>query len=128
LAVGCADKFNWSGECGDLKICFLSDTTHEKTLRKLFPPTTLVPKDDSIALQNGLVYSDCNVIAGEQYDISEVAVLDRGYKGKYEYGRQQLSKEPLGERADLILFVISRSLNFLLLLTFFQLFLAQKPS
>ncbi len=126
LAVGCADKSNWSGECSDLKICLRSGTTHEEILQKIFPPMTLVPKeDDPSALINGLVNSDCNVIAGEQYDISEVVARDRGYTGSYEYGMQQFSKEPLGERADFILFLIPRLLNFLHVLTCFQLFRAK---
>ncbi|KAL3808339.1 hypothetical protein ACHAXA_003237 [Cyclostephanos tholiformis] len=94
LAVQCADEFNWSDECSNLKICVRSGSTHEDILRKLFPPMTIIKKDESNLIQ-GLNDSDCNVIAGEQSDISEVLVRAIGYKGKFSTGVKQLSKEPL---------------------------------
>jgi hypothetical protein len=106
LAVQCADEFNWSGVCSDLKICVMSNSTHAETLRNIFPPTILIPKVDSSALPHGLVESECNVLAGEQYDLSEVLVREFGYTGNYENGKRKLAKEPLGERADLILLPI----------------------
>jgi ABC-type amino acid transport substrate-binding protein len=98
--VKCADEFNWSGECDNLKICVRSGTTHEEILRTKFPSKTIIGKDDSSMLFQGLVDSDCNVLAGEQSDISEALARDTNYTGEFVHGTQQLSKEPLGEFAD----------------------------
>jgi hypothetical protein len=98
--VKCADEFNWSEECDNLKICVRSGTTHEEILRTQYPSKTIIGKDDSNMLFQGLVDFDCHVLAGEQSDLSEALARDRNYTGEYVHGTRQLSKEPLGEFAD----------------------------
>ena len=100
--VKCADEFNYSGECSNLKICVRSgSTTHEEILRMKFPSKTIIGRDDSSMLLQGLIDSDCHVLAGEQSDISGA-----GNTGEFVHGTQQLSKEPLGECASLRVFSI----------------------
>ena len=103
LFVQCADSFNWLKvkgpppiNCNELKVCANAGTTHVPILRDVFPSSNIVPLTGKDFIQ-GFVDGRCNVLAGEQNDISETSVRIAGYKGDYEYGNRVLSKEPLGE-------------------------------
>jgi len=74
----------------------LPGTTHVPILRDVFPSSNIVPLTGKDFIQ-GFVDGRCNVLAGEQNDISETSVRIAGYIGDYEYGNRVLSKEPLGE-------------------------------
>lgn len=99
----CADSFNWLKvkgpppiNCNELKVCANAGTTHVPILRDVFPSSNIVPLTGKDFIQ-GFVDGRCNVLAGEQNDISETSVRIAGYKGEYAYGDRVLSKEPLGE-------------------------------
>jgi len=94
-AVQCADDFRWLGECSDLKICVLAQSTHQDILKHNFPRQKLLPKESFSSMLKSFVDGSCSVIAGEQNDIAQVAVQNAGYYGDYAYGKKILSKEPL---------------------------------
>lgn len=116
-AVQCADNSNWLGECGDLKICVNAGTTHVDVLKHIFPLPNLVPRDTKELFLEEFVNGGCNVIAGEQNDISEVVVRMAGYEGDCINGEQVLSKEPLGECFDHMLPLLRIALLLLLTIT-----------
>jgi hypothetical protein len=52
----------------------------------MMPDATIVAAVNPEFLYSNFISGFCNVIAGEQVDIAEVLVRDRGYFGDYEYG------------------------------------------
>lgn len=94
-AVQCADDFNWLGACRDLKICVNAGTTHVEVLQNIFPQQNIVVAEAGRFFEE-FVSGSCEVIAGEQNDISEILVRKAGYEGDFIYGEKVLSKEPLG--------------------------------
>jgi hypothetical protein len=63
----------------------------------MMPEATVVAAVNPEFLYTNFISGFCNVIAGEQVDIAEVLVRDRGYTGEYEYGSLIHSK---GESAS----------------------------
>lgn len=93
-AVKCADNYDWWGKCQDLSICVNAGTTHVDVLKEIFPPQNLIEAEGGEFLQTFLA-GGCQVLAGEQNDISEILARNKGYEGEYTYGEKVLSKEPL---------------------------------
>jgi hypothetical protein len=92
----CADNTTISTDlCKDTKICALDGTTHVDIITASIPGVQLVSVVGSEFLYTQFVAGFCNVIAGEQFDIAEKLVRDRGYTGGYGYGKSIHSKEPL---------------------------------
>jgi hypothetical protein len=52
----------------------------------MMPEVTVVGALNPELLYTNFISGLCNVIAGEQNDIAEVLVRDRGYSGEYVYG------------------------------------------
>lgn len=96
LYVECADSFNVTeGDCADTRFCALDGTTHVDEITAKIPDAQIVSVVESEFLYSSFIQGLCNVIAGEQFDIAESLVRDRGYVGDYEYGTKVHSKEPL---------------------------------
>jgi general L-amino acid transport system substrate-binding protein len=102
--VECADNLTVAEElldgeqasiCEDTRICALDGTTHVDIITQLLPNAQLVSTVEPSHLQSNFVEGLCNVIAGGQFDLSEVLVRDLGYDEDYEFGVNIQSKEPL---------------------------------
>eukprot|EP00538_Stauroneis_constricta_P000360 CAMPEP_0119553956 /NCGR_PEP_ID=MMETSP1352-20130426/6561_1 /TAXON_ID=265584 /ORGANISM="Stauroneis constricta, Strain CCMP1120" /LENGTH=924 /DNA_ID=CAMNT_0007600449 /DNA_START=70 /DNA_END=2844 /DNA_ORIENTATION=+ len=82
--------------CNNMKICVLEGGTHATILKSIVPENIPIA---SVLFQNQLydrfIDGNCNLIAGEQYDIAETILVNRGYDGLYEVTTQSLSQEPL---------------------------------
>lgn len=65
-------------------------------LRKIFPQQNVI-ETESVAFLQTFLDSGCQVLAGEQNDISDILARNKGYEGEYTYGEKVLSKEPLGK-------------------------------
>lgn len=91
----CANRLDdVTGNCTALKICVLDSTTHVNIL------SNLVPNAIVLAPSTTLLYSNfnngfCNVLAGEQFEISDFVVRANGYTGDYSLASNVISKEPL---------------------------------
>lgn len=84
--VDCADNATITGSCSDTKICALDGTTHIDVILKMNPDNTIITSVDPEYLYTNFISGFCNVIAGEQFDIAESLLRDRGYSGEYQYG------------------------------------------
>lgn len=94
--VHCADNLTVSTEeCAETKICVLDGTTHVETVLRLIPNVQVLKAVDNDLFYENFRRGFCNVVAGEQYDIAESVLKQRGYSGIYDYGRKIHSKEPL---------------------------------
>jgi general L-amino acid transport system substrate-binding protein len=91
----CAENLNVTGSCSGLLICVSQGTTHVPIVRGLFPSANILPVAVPSDLYVNLISGNCNVIAEEQTGIAESVVRESGYKGDYETGKTQYSKEPL---------------------------------
>ena len=94
--VGCANNFTTAGDCALTKICVLDSTTHQGDITSRNPGLQVVSTPSSAELYSNFIDERCNVIAGEQFDIAEAVVRDRGYlDDEFEIGSGIHSKEPL---------------------------------
>jgi general L-amino acid transport system substrate-binding protein len=94
--VACTDNITISeGFCDDLKVCVLDGTTHVDIVAEKFPTVQIISAVASEYLYTNFLSGSCNVIAGEQFDIAESILRNRGYTGDYDYGIEIHSKEPL---------------------------------
>jgi hypothetical protein len=94
--VECADNLTvTTALCQDTKICALDGTTHVDEITRLIPDAQIISVVGSDFLYSNFIQGLCNVIAGEQFDIAEAILRDRGYEGGYAYGLNIHSKEPL---------------------------------
>jgi general L-amino acid transport system substrate-binding protein len=94
--VACTDNFTISEDiCADLKVCVLDGTTHVDIIAEKFPDADVIAAVTSESLYSNFQSGSCNVIAGEQFDIADSILRDRGYTGDYDYGILTHSKEPL---------------------------------
>jgi hypothetical protein len=75
----------------------LDGSTHLDIILEMMPEATIVAAVNPEFLYTNFTSGFCNVIAGEQVDIAEVLVRDRGYFGAYSYGSLIHSK---GESAN----------------------------
>jgi ABC-type amino acid transport substrate-binding protein len=94
--VECADSLKTSGNCSDVVICVQYGTTHVAVVESLFPGysgVVLAPTQQNLYLD--FVGGQCNVIAGEEFDLSEAVVRQAGYTGNYSIGNNVFSNEPL---------------------------------
>ena len=82
--------------CGDLKICVKAETTHIQVMLGIFPSANIIHLTGE-EFKQGFIDGKCNVMAGEQSDISEPSVRSDGYNGDFAHGERVRSKEPLGE-------------------------------
>lgn len=94
--VSCADNLSIDPpECVETKICALDSTTHIPIITSKLPDVQLLAVVKNDLLYTNFIQGQCNVIAGEQFDIAESLVRARGYVGNYTYGVSVHSKEPL---------------------------------
>ncbi len=94
--MACAEALETTGNCANLTICVLDSTTDVSVLEALYPSfagTVLAPTTQDLYFD--FVQGVCNVIAGDQFALSEVLVRQAGYAGNYSAGLKQFSKEPL---------------------------------
>lgn len=94
--VTCAEALRTTGNCSGLVICVQYDTMHVDVVQSLFPGfagVVLAPTQQNLYLD--FVGGQCNVIAGEEFDLSEVIVRQAGYTGNYSIGNSVFSSEPL---------------------------------
>jgi hypothetical protein len=84
--VVCADNANLTESCSETKICAFDGTTHIDVILEMMPEASIVGILNPEFMYTKFISGLCNVIAGEQVDIAEVLVRDRGYSGEYVYG------------------------------------------
>lgn len=81
--------------CNKFQICTIAGSTHIGRVQELLPNAIVVQSVSSTALYRNFIDGLCQVIAGEQFEISEGEVRNNGYFGSYEVGSSLYSKEPL---------------------------------
>ena len=93
---GCADRLNITG-CSDapVNVCVLDGTTYVSRVMELLPGVALSVVPTTEAFYENFRRGFCNVLAGDQFEISSSAVQQRGYFGPYETGENLYTKEPL---------------------------------
>jgi hypothetical protein len=77
---------NWDNEaalqggvCDDVHICVLKGSDHEDAVLEKFPPENVTASDNEDLFYNNFAYGDdCNVIAGDQFEVSKNAVRNNG--------------------------------------------------
>jgi len=82
------------GLCADAKICVLEGTTHQAEIRSLVPESFRIVS--ALALEDFYEYfknDDCNLLAGEQFDLAPTVLESQQYFGPYEVGTDILTKE-----------------------------------
>lgn len=81
--------------CSAATICVRDETTHEAVIAKLLENSVVEPRtsrtDDDY--YEGFVGGDCNLLAGEQFDVAEPVLRNKGYDGEYEVMGSVLTKE-----------------------------------
>lgn len=91
----CADNLRTSGECKNISICVVAQTTHEKLLKQLFPPSIILA-ESADGIYKAFLNRTCNVIAGEQYQIAKEVIMDMGdFFEEYELGSKLFLKSPV---------------------------------
>jgi len=90
----CADALN-ATSCPGLKICAVDGTTYVERVTDLLPNVPLTVTPTMAALYQRLRDGICNVLAGDQFEVSQTAVEQNGYFGDYAVGENLYSKEPL---------------------------------
>ena len=96
MNVECADNLTVSEDpCLGTIICAQDGTTHVDIILSKIPDAQVISVVESEFLYSNFIQGSCNVIAGEQFEIAENLVIDRGYEGDYSYGLKVHSKEPL---------------------------------
>ena len=101
--AGCADRLEInSDDCRDMKICVVEGSEHEKRLMELFSERFVLPRESLLASYEGLILSDCDVLAGDVTELSLFQLRDQGYSGEYELGVNRYMKDPhaLATRQD----------------------------
>ena len=94
--VECADNLTVSTEaCFGTRICAVDSTTHVSIIQDLMPNATLVSTVEEWQLQVNFAQGFCNVMAAEQFTLTEQLVRQLGYDGEYVIGNRLFSKEPL---------------------------------
>mmetsp|Transcript_27130 Transcript_27130/g.45231 ORF Transcript_27130/g.45231 Transcript_27130/m.45231 type:complete len:851 (-) Transcript_27130:149-2701(-) len=101
--VACANNFNTTGSCSNLRICVIEGTTHLARVRSIIPGATINqrpnPEDAFKRFEQSLKNpgSGCNVLAGAQFEVAE-SVVRRSispFNQEYEVGAVFHSREPL---------------------------------
>ena len=92
--VECADSLNTTS-CPDLRICVLDGTTYVERVTELLPGVAVSVEPTTVAFYNSFRAGLCDVLAGDQFEIAEETVRQKGYFGEYEVGQNLYSKEPL---------------------------------
>lgn len=82
----CADQLNGTEDCTGMKVCVRDGTTHVARVLELLPFAAVILSPDSDAYYATFEDGLCNVLAGEETDISETVVRNAGYIGDYEVG------------------------------------------
>jgi hypothetical protein len=95
--VACTDNATMSNDdvCDGLNACVLDGTTHADIIAEKFPDSAITTALDSESLYSYFLSGRCNVIAGEQFDVAESILRNKGYEGAYSNGLMTHSKEPL---------------------------------
>jgi ABC-type amino acid transport substrate-binding protein len=95
-AVACADNQDLSGEgCEDVKICVVDGSTHISIVQNLIPGASIVTAPTVASFYQNFRDGACSVLAGEQFDVAEQTVKNKGYIGNYQLGSIVYSKEPI---------------------------------
>ena len=93
--VDCADRRDTAtGNCTQMKMCVLDSTTHVPIMTALFPSAVVLAPSIELMYER-LIGGFCNLIAGEQFEISESVVRKVGYIGPYTLLTNVLSKDPI---------------------------------
>jgi hypothetical protein len=80
LFVECADNLDVTTElCQGTNICVLDGTTHIDAIISIIPEAQLIAVAENEVLHTYFTSGVCNVIAGEEFDIAESLVRERGY-------------------------------------------------
>jgi general L-amino acid transport system substrate-binding protein len=96
--VECAQAKNATGTtCSALSICVVDGTKHMEYVQELLPEAGLVLRTTLAGSYTALINGECNVIASDQFSISErVVVVANDYTGDdYVVGSRFFSKEPI---------------------------------
>lgn len=91
----CADTLNVNGTCADVRVCVVDGSTYVDRVTELLPDASLTVTPMMNALYERLRDGICNVLAGDQFEVSQSAVEQIGYFGDYAVGTTLFSKEPL---------------------------------
>jgi ABC-type amino acid transport substrate-binding protein len=81
--------------CADLRVCVLEGSTHEDIVKEKFHNFNLTTALTSESHLENFMNEKCNVIAGEEFDIAEHLLRDKGFSGEYDTTKKSFSKEPL---------------------------------
>jgi len=92
--VECAENSNATA-CADMLVCVLDSTTYVDLVTTLLPEASVTVTPDADAFYESFRTGFCNVLAGDQFEIAEPAVRQKGYFGDYQVGQSLYSKEPL---------------------------------
>lgn len=94
--VACAEQRLTTGNCSNISICVQDSTSHVPVIESLFPNLSVVVLAPSnFDFYNNFVKGLCNVLAGEQFDLAKINVLQAGYNGGYSFSSNFYSKEPI---------------------------------
>jgi hypothetical protein len=98
--VDCADRLDNS--CAGLRTCVVDGTTHADTVAKIIPSATINKLPSQVdAFRSFILAFDepnrgCNVLAGGQFGVAEVAVRRHStFSQKFKAGFNLHSREPL---------------------------------
>jgi general L-amino acid transport system substrate-binding protein len=83
--------------CEEAKICVLDGTTHKDIVLQKLPElaigSVVTPSTLELFYDHFINGDVCNILAGEQFDLSEEILRKKRYSGPYQVGSQVLSKE-----------------------------------
>jgi len=89
----CADTLN--ATCAGVRVCVVDGSTYVDRVAELLPDASLTVAPTMDAFYQRLRDGLCNVLAGDQFEVSQSAVEQNGYFGEYSVGETLFSKEPL---------------------------------
>lgn len=95
----CVDRRDFeSANCTGMNICVVEGTTHQDDLESMVANKGVnIVLASSLAVLHSRFRDDfCDVIAGDQFDISEQVARQFGYSGDYVVGSNLTRREPLG--------------------------------
>ena len=94
--VECADTGNSTDSCAPMSICALGGTTHVDAIRSGFESVPLIIEARTTSeMYTQFINGECDVIAGEQFDVAPSILHNMGHSDVYVMGNVSHSKEPL---------------------------------
>lgn len=97
--LSCVENFNSTDvdpNCREASVCVLEGTTHKQiVLEKLqgFIGNVITPDTLDKFYDHFVRAGVCNILAGEQFDLSHEVLLPKKFAGSYQVGTEVLSKE-----------------------------------